>query len=167
MSEILKVSESYFRSITTFTRPNDTTQYAAGDAVANATSSASILTFPSVPNYEGKRTIIYQVRIYVSVVQSTTPIFELRLFRTSFTASNDNTAFSLTDSEGLTGVAEIQCFETYTATNNLVIKNTDVKEIVSCDSGDTNLYGQLVAVNTYTPTANEQYTIEIRGVREL
>lgn len=148
-----------------FTRPSDTTTYAIGDAMTNSTSAPSVLTFSGVAPW-GSHVMVIGVTIHTSSAPTLSPFFDLRLFNTTFTAVNDNSAFTLTDAEGLTGAGGISVFSVYTATNNQQVSNhalaTPIKlrdRLDSDASTSGSLFGMLVAANAYVPTSAEVFTI--------
>ena len=54
---------SFFTAAASFTRPNNTTAYAAGQRIANATTSAAVLEFTNVMRNENEAVRIEKVRM--------------------------------------------------------------------------------------------------------
>lgn len=160
-------------SITTnFTRPNDTTQYAANDAVANATSSThAVLTFTDVARKNGYSGMIYDVVCVTSANKSTKPQLELWLFHTAPTAMEDNAAFDPTDAE-VRNCVGIFSFNTWvqgddTADTGNARSRSDERNIAFvCASTDNDLYGVVKVKNAYTPVAQERFDFYLRVRRD-
>jgi len=151
------------------TRPNDTTQYAIGDAWSDDTGS------PTVPSFTASRAAaetghLTGLKVFCSANQATKPAFQVLVFDTTFTALEDNAAVDLSDAEAAR-VAAI--FEVTTgdwietngaagASGNLI---ADVPPLAlnppafACLAGSQLLYVALRMTNTYTPTAEEILTL--------
>lgn len=155
MKSLLTVRDS-------ITRPNDTTQYTAGDVIAEATNN-DYLTFNDCtlgPEHLGN---IRGAKLFTSVAAGTKPTIDLLLFNAAPAETADNNACAITDAELLTLVAVIP------------FAQANVKSIgpnQACVVGDlcypfkakdTNgvLYGVLVERGTYTPAAQEVFTVEL------
>lgn len=157
------------------TRPNDTTAYAAGDAVTDSTSAPTVMTFSSAARINaGTGTIIGAVLID-SANQSTKGDFDLFIFDTTYTPDNDNAAFTPTDAELQTCLAVISFTGTTAKTGdatsgaggNCIYPSAVVNPIeFQTLSGSQNLYGALVARNAYTPVANEVFTVRLRILQD-
>lgn len=146
-----------------FTRPNDTTQYAIGDAISDSTSAPTPITFSEICDFMGGTLVLYEVIITSSAKQGTLPQMNLWLFNTIPTATNDNSALSLTDTQNNTCIAVIPLTTSFSATNNSRLEVSNLRRILRLASSSKNLYGLLEATNTYTPVANEVFTITIKG----
>lgn len=159
-----------------FTRPNDTTAYAAGDAVTNSTSAPTALTVAGVARSLGGSGIIRRAEMIDSVNAGTKGQFELWLFSGAAapTPDNDNAAFTPTDAELLKFVGKI-VFHSNNAfvgdtTSNAIFDGTqsggaDAPRALdmdfTCDPTLTNLWGLLVVRNAYTPSANENFAFRL------
>jgi hypothetical protein len=143
------------------TRPADTTQYAAGDAITDSTSAPTVLSFDlsTVGCYKGQAIEIRKVAIVSSAKQSTLPLINLYLSSTSFTSTNDNSALSIDDTTMEAGGAWFNCdVQNYTAANSRVaMVNANTPMILA--SGSATMYGVLQAANAYTPVSGEKFTV--------
>lgn len=164
---------SFKRISDTFTRPNDTTTYAAGDVVNNSTTTPEGLVFTNIVGGTNGKGKIAQATLTSSANQSTKGDFELWLFNTAPEVDNDNAAFTPTDAElanlvtiiGFTGSTAIVGGAGSGAAGNLVYfgvpKNGQKDAIIFTKTGSRVLYGVLVARNAYVPIAEEVFTITL------
>lgn len=147
----------------TFTRPADTTTYAAGDVVCNAAT----LIFPSGPKHGAA--VIQHAIITSSANVATKPDLELWLFDTTVTAVADNSAFAPTDAEMLTLIAVIPF---PVADFKVGLSGSGASGNVACAAAnlgipisrvsDAAIYAQLVVRNAYVPTSAEVFQIRLR-----
>lgn len=149
------------------TRPADTDVYASIDAVSNVTTDAhftfsNALAFDS--RYSGE---LLGVRFYNSVTNTTDAAFSLYLFHTDFTDVADNAVFTLTDTEALTfigavsvGVAdwELSLLNKFA----YIAAGIPFKGLPDgVGSGNSAIYGQLVAKAAYIPAVSEVFTVDL------
>lgn len=152
------------------TRPNDTTQYAAGDVITNSTSVPTVITFSNCAGYQGGGGWITGMVLVDSANQATKPTLELWLFDTSYTPANDNAAFAPTDAVMATclGVVSFDTVYVGLATvgadgNSLQLPDADELPVEFKTLGNSrHLYGVLVVRNTYMPVASETFTIRLK-----
>ena len=143
------------------TRPADTAQYAAGDALANSTSAptAGGGTFTGVTSVAGGSAILTDLMIVSSNAPATPMQGEVWLFDTAPTAMNDNAAWSLSDAEALTLVDVIPFALTTIGNNSLaaIQRGTGITTV-----GSANLRFLIRVVNAYTPASGEVITIRAK-----
>lgn len=146
---------------TGYTRPADTTQYAAGDVVAESTSAATILTFP-VARTETGAGVIRAATFVDSSAEATKPDFDLYLFDTTVVMEQDNAAWAPSDTEMKTclGVISFAGTNFKTGNGNGII-HVNGLHIPFVTQGGVNLYGIVVARNTYTPVSGEQFLFRL------
>lgn len=152
-----------------FTRPNDTNQYTAGDVICNSTSAPVIMTFSGAVNTDFQMGIIAQATLIDSANQSTKLDAELWLFDTTVTMDNDNAAFTPTDTECGTLVGIIPFSTSYWkagdatsgAGGNAVCHVQGLVIPFNVVHASNALYGILVARNAYTPVAQEVFTVRL------
>lgn len=150
-----------------FTRPNDTTAYAAGDAVTNSTSAPTAITFTECGQVKGGSGIILRAQMFDSANQSTKGQFELWLFDTSPTPDNDNAAFTPTDAENrtLVGIFSFNTAKVGDATagggGNCVYEADERNIPFKCAHGAANLFGLVKASSAYTPVAQERFDFRL------
>ena len=157
-----------------FTRPNDTTTYAAGDVMADSTSAATILTFDSAAAYVGGSGIIQAVTGIDGAYQALGLAADLFLFDTAPASyGNDNAAFTPTDAELLRaiGVATFSATGwsggdlTSGATGN-AIQSVIVSLPFKCKVDRSKLYGILVARNAYVPIAQSPFYFNLHVLQD-
>lgn len=151
-----------------FTRPANTTQYAAGEAVTDSTSAPTVITFSNVVSSNGGAGSIVKVLMVDSANAATKGSFELWLFDTTFTPDNDNAVFTPTDAELATLIDVIPLPSTFVgdatagADGNAVYIGTLAEPIdFKCKPTSSNLFGALVVRNAYTPVSGESFTIRL------
>jgi hypothetical protein len=146
-----------------FTRPSDTTAYAAGDQVCNSTTAPTIMTFSGCTSFEGGGGVIHAAALIDSVDAATGPEFDLLLFDTTATMANDNAACAVTDAEMLTfiGCISFLAADQKSVGANAVTQNRAVGLPFKCVANSTNLYGMLVARNAYTPASAEVFKVRL------
>lgn len=148
-----------------FTRPNDTTTYAAGDAVTDSTSAPTVITFSSVSTATGS-SVITHMTLVDSANVSVKGSFELWLFDTTVTPDNDNSAFTPTDAELATCIGVVPFTLSYIgdansgANGNALYVGT-LTEPIEFVSATGNLFGVLVVRNAYIPVAQETFTFRM------
>lgn len=143
----------------TLTRPTNTTQYSAGDVVANADDSH--LVFLKAVRPERLSGIISNARITSNVSAGTKPDLELWLFHTDITEVGDNEAFAVTDAEQLNriGIIKFPVAEWLVGGANACCEKENLGLVFKAAS--TSIYGVLVARNAYAPTSGEIFTVEL------
>lgn len=170
MSEIVKIQgRTPTNSVAYLQRPNNTTQYAAGDVVSEVTTNDHFV-FADASNQNILTGKILGCKVEINCNAGTKPDLELWLFDTDIAEVADNSAFAPTDAEILTLVGVIAI---PVASFKVGLSGSDaagnVVQLVSgliipfkntANSART-LYGQLVARNTYTPIANEQFSVSL------
>lgn len=146
-----------------YTRPADTTTYAAGDVVAESTTAATILTFTSMAAANGGGGVINAAVLVDSLAQTLKPQFELWLFDTAPTMQNDNAAWapSAAQLEKLVGVIVFNAGAFRVAGANGAIHTDAIGLPYACDAAGTTLYGVLVARNAYVPGNAEKFTVRL------
>lgn len=149
---------------TTITRPADTNVYAVGDAITDSTSAPTTASVSSVGSGNTTAIEIDSVIVTSSVKGASLPYLRLFIGNSAITATNDNSAFALTDSENDAIVAQIDMGAPYSATNNARLERHDLN--IVCNTSSTNtLTLALVADSAYTPASGEVFKIIIRGKR--
>jgi hypothetical protein len=142
-----------------FTRPSDTTQYAAGDVVGPVTTPA-VQTFASAGRYNGGSGKIVELLMAFDLETITTATFRLHWFSATLTPQADNAAFTgipanlanylgyidppilVTQAGGTLG--QIRVAPGVSATGGLPFS-------YQCASGGTGLYLVITALGAYTP----------------
>lgn len=147
------------RITTSFTRPSNTTQYAAGDVVGPVTTPA-VQTFAGAVRVNGGSGRIVEILLAFDLETITTATFRLHFFNATLTPDADNAAFTglstnpstylgyidppilVTQAGGTLG--QIRVASGVSATSGLPFN-------FQCASGDTGLYMVITALGAYTP----------------
>lgn len=147
----------------TFTRPNDTTAYAANDLVANSTTAGSVvpMTF-TFPTGVGRSAWLRALRIQKSGTTATNANFHVRLYSTSPTVANgDNGAWSTNQAASYNGKVDAAIAEAFTDGCVIVDSLSESADVHLALGGNGVIYGLLVADAAYTPAANEVFTVTL------
>lgn len=147
-----------------FTRPSDTTAYAADDAVTDSTSAPTVITFANAARANGGSGLIVGAVLVKSTNDSTGESFDLLLADTTFAATNDNAAFAMSDAEARTLLGVVNfASATNTGANNRayigILPNGPIPFV--CGAASTSLFGGLVARGAYAPANAERFDIRL------
>lgn len=140
-----------------FTRPNLTDAYAAGDVISNSTSAPTVLTFANVGQAGdeimilGLRALFKKAATALSIPAGMTT-FKLHLYHTAPTAINDNAAWTLPYADADKYICPIQTANVKDKGDVLRIEDTDNLNIAVNLVG-TDLYAIIETDGAYTPTA--------------
>lgn len=150
-----------------FTRPNDTLAYAAGDLVANSTTAGSVVPMQiSLANSAGPRgqTRITRARLTKSGTTATNANFRVHLYSTSPTPANgDNGAWSTDQSANWLGNIDVTSMLAFTDGCTGTGSATAGSEMfLNLPSGT--IFALLMAQAAYTPAANEVFTLTLEDV---
>lgn len=147
-----------------YTRPADTTAYAANEALSDSTSAPTYLTFGSVTGAAGPKTgWLVGARCYSSANQSTLPQLRLFLYKSVPTAVNDNAALTMTDAQLLTCVATLT-FNSFVGGDDTAgaggnaFCTASIPEPVAVSAP---LFGLVKVLNAYTPVSAEVVTFDL------
>lgn len=160
---------AFARSVANFTRPADTNAYTAGDAVNNSTSAPVCMKFANVARVNGGQGKIVRAIIECNFATVTNGTFRLHLFTKTFTPSNDNAAFAVLHANAVnylgtfdfpTLVADSSSAAAAQSQQSPAVSATGFLPLeFACDSGDSAIYGALVATGAYTPSSAEVFNI--------
>ena len=142
-------------------RPANTTQYTAGDVVADTVTRT--LRFADVVLSPGSGGIVQSAMVIDSSAESTKPDLELYLFNANIVSQADNAAWAPTDTEMRACVGWISLLSTSfkTCGANGMIQSADKSLAFNCAVGSRDLFGVVVARNAYTPVSAEQFTFKL------
>jgi hypothetical protein len=151
-----------------YTRPANTTTYAAGMVIADSTSAATALTFTGMASAAGKGGILLSAMLYDSANQTLKLDAELFLFTASPTMQNDGVAWAPTDSDVGNIVARVRFNAGLSVVGNTaagasgnVIIDSEAINRAYVSGASTSLFGVLVVRNGYTPVSAEVLTIRL------
>lgn len=147
---------------TTYTRPADTTAYAALDSVSDSTSAPNVITFTGI-----LRNVIgtgYITKAKLTTSQSTnTARFRLHLWNAAVSAINDNAAWTLL----IANVATYQGFIDFgpcgtEGSGSDMARAINVSGALPVVGGATaNLFGLLETLDAFTPASAQTFRIEL------
>lgn len=153
------------------TRPNDTTQYAAGDPISdNATTptAAGYFTF-DFAGQPGAGYRFLDFTAHKSTNATTGADFDLLLFTTlpALAGFEDNAACAITDAEMLECKGVVR-FTNGAWTNVITgaVQTVAFERGIVPTSASSTVYGILMNASTYTPAAQEVFTITAHAVQE-
>jgi hypothetical protein len=149
--------------VQTFTRPNDTTQYAAGDLVANDTTAGNVtaLTWTIPAGSKNVAKIVSVVMTKSDGADVTGATFRVHFFATTplAPANGDNGAFSpvVTACQANTYLGHSGTLTHQLGGDSLAQAAPSIP-LVGLTS-DT-VYGLIEATGTYTPAAQETFSVQ-------
>jgi len=160
-------------------RPADTTQYTAGDLVANNTVAGAVaaIELASVTRYPQEAIRIERVRLRKTSPALAGAAFRVHLFRRVPTlTAGDNAAFdngggllSLTDITGYVGSADI-VMDRAAAIGAIGMGLASGGGGITCETGavagkERSLWALIEARGAYTPASGETFALMIEGAR--
>lgn len=136
-----------------FTRPNNTTAYAANDVVG--TDAATNMTFTNCAVTAGTHIIItgLTLEIDVNAVPAGMSGFRLHLFNAAPTAITDNSAFNLIAADRSKYLGNIAIDAPSDLGDTIWVDMTNVNKKVRLLDNSTTLYGVLETLAAFTPSA--------------
>ena len=142
-----------------FTRPANTTAYAALSAVSNSTSAPTVLTFTGCGRKTGGSG--YVVGALLRTDQSAcTSAFKLHLFNVAPTAIDDGSAYTSlwANNSKYLGTLTLPAMSTE-GSGSTAATSLDFSDRLPfvCAAGDTNLYGLLETVGGFTPASGQNF----------
>lgn len=151
-----------------FTRPADTTAYAAGDLVANSTTAGSViaLDFGKCQQLTGRR-FLTKCRLQKSGTGVTGAAFKVHIFKAAAapTVQNgDNGAFLPSNVAGWVGSFDVGSMQAF---NDGAVGNgaPSVANTLTIDPGDKmNVYALVEARGAYTPASAEVLTVTLEDL---
>lgn len=155
-----------------FTRPNDTNTYAAGEVVSDSTSAPTAITFSNIARFPAGSGIITGALLVDSANQALKGSFELWLFDTAVVVDNDNTAFTPTDAELATLIGIIEFTTSFIgdatagAGGNVVYPVVGRNVPFKCTGVLQDIYGVTVVRNAFIPVAQEVFTYRLRILQD-
>lgn len=146
-----------------FTRPADTTAYAALDVVSNSTTAPTVLTFSSAARANGGSGLILAARHMKNSTTTTGASYRLHLYKVAVTATNDNAQFAMLYANRATriGFIDFNHVAGGTGSDCSTALSTILNLPFVCDAAAAALYGVLTVTSAYTPTSGEQHFIEL------
>lgn len=154
-----------------FTRPDDTTAYAAKDVISNSTSSPYVITFAGMGRVTGGSGTIVKARLMTSQKTCTAQL-RLHLFHTAPTAINDNSPYLMlySNAANRVGMIDFPACATEDPTNSTAAGSMRPSSDGSygppnlwykCAVADTALYGVLETLSVFTPDNAQTFYVEL------
>lgn len=158
-----------FRSTTyTFTRPADTTQYSAGDLIANSTTAGSVVPMSwLVAKGTGRPIAIRRFVLSCSNPIITAGTYKVWLYSAAPTivTAGDNGSFA-TDVSGVgfigeSGIITVAGFSDASASDAAPLVGTEIVVAPTV----TTIYGLLTTTGTPTPLSAETFSVTLEGLQ--
>lgn len=175
-SRVLRVNNdgglsSSYSSTLTFTRPENTTAYTAGDVIGiadagtPANAGSAIHTFTDIGPAGGQIRITASFwYVYLAAVPGSMTSFRLDLYDSSPTAILDNAAFSLVAGDRTKHLGYIDLGSPAARTATLYVQAGSQDLDVKLADGVTSLYGIITTNGGYTPTSAEGFRLRLRAI---
>jgi hypothetical protein len=148
-----------------FTRPANTTAYAAGDVV-NGDGVLVPVTLTAVAKRNGGGGVIESVGLETNNVTVTNGTFRVHFFSASHATAADNAAFASLHANraAYIGFADLTILVADSASATGAQTQADVNIPFQCASADDDLYAVVVATGAYTPASGQvfQLTVTVR-----
>ena len=158
------MSDAYGGSPVTITRPNDTSAYTANDVIGAATGSTAAVEFKNM-GPTGARIMITstQLEVDASAVISGETSYRLHLYNiTPPSASGDNAAWDLPSGDRASYLGFIELGTPVDLGSTLYVEQNIVNKQTSLST--QSLWGYLVTIGAYTPTAQRVHKITLHSV---
>jgi hypothetical protein len=146
------------------TRPNDTTDYTAGDAVGD-TGGSAILTFADVSPAAGEIIITnVELMIAASAIPSGMAAFTLELYDAAPDAVADNAAWDLSSAGDRGKYLGSIALNTPTDKGSTLFSQNDDMDKKQVTVAGTDLYAVLRTDGAFTPAANTVFTVTVHTI---
>lgn len=157
-----------------FTRPADTTAYAAKDVVCNSTSAPTVITFANFARINNGTGIIVKARLMTDQITNTST-FRLHLFHTSPNAINDNSPYLMLygNATNRIGMIDFPAMATEDGTNSTAAAASRPSSDGSFStpnlyfqaaSASRALYGILETTTAFTPASGQKFYVELSAI---
>lgn len=148
-----------------FTRPANTTQYAANELVANSATAGSVVPMKFSIKGLGRTGIIRAARLYKSGTGVTAASFNINLFTADPGAptNGDNGAFAVSSAVSYLEKIAVDLSSGAVAggTTGAAKRSAATAIYVAFPDMNSFLYGLLEVTGTYTPASGETFTVTL------
>ncbi len=160
LTSLIALSLGY-ASIASVTRTNDTADYAANDVIGAATGASAALTFASIGRGAGEHIVTSaSLEIDAGAVISGETSYKLYLYSvTPPSALGDNAAFDLPAGDRASFLGVIDLGTPVDLGSTLYVETNNINKQVTL--AGTSLFGYLVTVGAYTPTASRVHKVTL------
>ncbi len=161
-SNPLPVGGKSVQKSASFTRPADTTAYAANDAIADSTSAPTLLSFANCANANGGQGYIVKTRLLTNQ-KTCTARFRLSFYHTAPSPVNDNAPKPMlyANKDKLIGRIDLDPCNTEDATSDAAFALSTALMPYVCAAADTTIYCILTTLDAFTPASAQQFFLEI------
>src|SRR3990167_782841 len=151
---------------TSFTRPSDTTTYAAEDSVNATGGVTTCITFDVADGFDITTGMSLQIKTAILRTNSTTTTngsFRLNLYDQSVSGFVDNSPFPMlwANREKKVGYIDFTLATGGSGSDSAEAIVTDVN--ISVRTEATNIFGILIAKAAYVPTSAQQFYLELNA----
>jgi hypothetical protein len=155
---------SYGGGVVSLTRTNDTNAYGANDILGAATGSTAALTFASMGPSAGAIIIVgASLEVDSSALISGETEYRLHLYNiTPSSALGDNAAFDLPSGDRDAYLGYIDFGTPVDLGSTLYVKRSGL--LMPIKLAGTSLFGYLVTIGAYTPTASRVYRVALQAI---
>ena len=161
-SNPLPVGGKSVQKSASFTRPADTTAYAANDAIADSTSAPTLLSFANCANANGGQGYIVKTRLLTNQ-KTCTARFRLSFYHTAPSPVNDNAPKPMlyANKDKLIGRIDLDPCNTEDTTSDAAFTLSTALMPYVCAAADTTIYCILTTLDAFTPASAQQFFLEI------
>lgn len=146
-----------------FTRPADTTAYAAGDLVANSVTAGSVTPISvAAARVNAGTGMIRRIRLTTSSPSTTNASFRVHFYKTSPTFTNGDNAAWLTTGSTYLGACDVTIDKVFSdGAKGIGVPNTGTEINFDTGASTQNIFAVIEARGAYTPTSGETFTLAV------
>jgi len=161
-SNPLPVGGKSVQKSASFTRPADTTAYAAYDSIADSTTAPTLLSFANCANANGGQGYIVKTRLLTNQ-KTCTARFRLSFYHTAPSPVNDNAPKPMlyANKDKLIGRIDLDPCNTEDTTSDAAYALSTTLLPYVCAAADTTIYCILTTLDAFTPASAQQFYLEI------
>jgi hypothetical protein len=161
-SNPLPVGGKSVQKSASFTRPSDTTAYAAYDSIADSTTAPTLLSFANCANAVGGQGYIVKARLLTNQ-KTCTARFRLSFYHTAPSPVNDNAPKPMlyANKDKLIGRIDLDPCNTEDTTSDAAYALSTTLLPYVCAAADTTIYCILTTLDAFTPASAQQFFLEI------
>jgi hypothetical protein len=161
-SNPLPVGGKSVQKSASFTRPADTTAYAANDAIADSTTAPTLLSFANCANAVGGQGYIVKTRLMTNQ-KTCTARFRLSFYHTAPSPVNDNAPKPMlyANKDKLIGRIDLDPCTTEDTSSDAAFSLSTALMPYVCAAADTTIYCILTTLDAFTPASAQQFYLEI------
>ena len=153
---------TWISAVYSFTRPNDTTAYTAGDLVANNATAGSVVAMSWIVRRDAQAYNLAGVRLRKSGNTATNASFRLHFYTAVPTVANgDNGALAATQTANYVGNVSVTLIGGNDGASNVAMASPALPFVLTPVSGVRTIYGLIEATGAYTPAAQEVFSTQI------